>query len=65
MAELMMPLTKGKSQQTVSSNIKEMMKSGYSQKQAVAASLSNARKSGSDVSKPSKKKWTKMKKYFK
>lgn len=41
-----MPLKKGKSKATVSSNIKEMMASGYPQKQAVAASLSQARRSG-------------------
>ena len=41
-----MPLKKGKSKETVSSNIREMKKSGYPQKQAVAASLNQARKSG-------------------
>lgn len=40
-----MPLKKGKSKATVSSNIKEMMASGYPQKQAVAAALETARKS--------------------
>lgn len=40
-----MPLTKGSSKATTSKNIKEMMDSGYPQKQAVAASLSNARRS--------------------
>ncbi len=40
-----MPLKGGSSAKTKSQNIKEMMDSGYPQKQAVAASLSNARKS--------------------
>lgn len=39
-----MPLSPGSSRAVVSSNIKEMMASGYPQKQAVAASLSNARR---------------------
>ena len=51
-----MPLKKGKSKETVSSNIREMMKSGYPQKQAVAASLSQARKSGAKIpAKPARK----------
>jgi hypothetical protein len=51
-----MPLKKGKSKETVSQNIREMMKSGYPQKQAVAASLSQARKSGAKIpAKPAKK----------
>jgi hypothetical protein len=45
-----MPLKKGSSKKTVSSNIRKMMKEGYPQKQAIAASLSSARKS-----RPSKK----------
>lgn len=40
-----MPLKKGSSKETISSNIKEMIKSGHSKEQAVAASLSQARKS--------------------
>ena len=39
-----MPLQPGKSREVVSSNIREMVHSGYPQKQAVAASLSNARR---------------------
>lgn len=37
-----MPLKKGKSDKVVSENIKEMMKSGHPQKQAIAASLRQA-----------------------
>lgn len=44
-----MPLKSGKSKSIIGSNIKEMIKSGHPQKQAVAASLSNARKSGAKI----------------
>lgn len=41
----MSPLKKGSSKETVSMNVKEMMKSGHPQKQAVAASMRMAGKS--------------------
>lgn len=39
-----MPLAKGSSRETISQNIKEMVASGHPQNQAVAAALSNARR---------------------
>lgn len=44
-----MPLKTGKSRQTISSNIKEMISSGHSRQQAIAAALNQARKSGAKI----------------
>jgi hypothetical protein len=46
-----MALRKGKGKSVISANIKEMMASGRSQKQAVAAALNTARKSGAKIPK--------------
>lgn len=40
-----MPLHKGKSQEVISGNIREMVRAGHPQKQAIAAALSTARES--------------------
>jgi hypothetical protein len=45
-----MPLTPGKSEAVIGHNISEMEKSGHPAKQAIAASLENARKTGDAVS---------------
>jgi len=41
-----MPLIKSGSKKAVSSNIREMMKAGHPQKQAIAAALDTARRAG-------------------
>jgi len=48
-----MPLQKGKSDKTVSANIKKLMEEGYKQKQAIAIALSEAGRSSSKHSKKS------------
>jgi hypothetical protein len=49
------PLSKGKSKQIIGKNIKEMEESGYPRRQAIAASLNQARKSGAKIPKKGKK----------
>jgi len=53
-----MPIKKGMSRATISSNIKELVSSGRPQKQAVAIALSTAKK-GSKMAKKKVKKKTK------
>jgi hypothetical protein len=49
-----MPLKKGYSAKTVSSNIKKEMKAGKPQKQAIAIALSTARAAAMKAGKPNK-----------
>ena len=44
-----MPLDKSPTKAALRSNIREMVKAGYPQKQAVAASLDTARKAGAKI----------------
>lgn len=46
-----MPLHKGTSKKVIGENIKEMEAAGHPKKQAIAASLNQARKSGAHIKK--------------
>lgn len=46
-----MPLINGRSKKVIGENISEMIAAGHPQKQAVAASLNQARKSGAKIPK--------------
>lgn len=50
-----MPLAKGKSKRVIGENIKEMEASGHPRKQAIAAALNQARKSGAKIPRKGKK----------
>jgi hypothetical protein len=49
--EKSMPLHKGKSKKVIGENISEMVHAGHPQKQAIAASLNEARESGAKIPK--------------
>lgn len=51
-----MPLKRGTSKKIIGKNIAEMEESGHPRKQAIAASLNEARKSGAKIPKKGKKK---------
>jgi hypothetical protein len=53
---LVNPLKKGCSRDTISANIRKMIHEGYPQRQAVAAALSTARRSGCPIPPPKSKK---------
>lgn len=46
-----MPLSKGKTREAISKNVKTELKHGKSQKQSVAIALNQARKSGAKIPK--------------
>lgn len=50
-----MPLKKGNGRKVIGENIAEMEASGHKRKQAIAAALNEARKSGAHIKKPKRK----------
>ncbi len=51
-----MPLSKGKSRKVIGNNIREMENAGHPRRQAIAAALNTARKSGAKIPKKGKRK---------